>query len=353
MRETAFYLPRRPGFWLAIIVGLGGASCGEQTKEASTAPPGQATAKPFPQGEKAKPVAPVARTKVEPAYYLPLSLRGDGEYRWTLGGGGAAPIPSQKGADRKIDIPIPKTALHREVHSLRLSRSYAYGGEQLKARATFQVPVFGFERASPRRTLRLAALTPADCSANDKPPRPRSEFEAVQSVITWENVVAACENVPDSENMQIHALSRALYAQKWLVQNFPEDYVISGELRKMAEDMLRTNRRCTAGNCRPLQTEVDDTRFLDYKIYTPLTQLSGRHFEGLSDAGLKAAASALVISEKAYAECIKDSQKYTCNPADFPQLRLDICREVERRQRTDIHTCPPRSRPPSPAPGTE
>lgn len=270
------------------------------------------------------------------AYQFLIMLAGNGKYRVKLNG---ILLPAQ-GERNEFQVRIPETKSFRELNRLEVNRTYEDSRNGLNATASIEIPSLGFPRWRPRSNLDFGIVAAGQCRSENGPKHPRTESEAIARAIYWENVLNACTGVAATENTQIRALEQALFAQKWLVQNYPEDYVISSDLLHQASTMIETNGRCKAKHCASLEKEVLHASFIDYKLYDPLTRLTHIGLEKLTEHQLSAATDALVLSEKLYNECPKDAKNRVCDWANFPQLRLNLCREVERRKLAGIQTCP-------------
>lgn len=312
-------------------------SASENNTTASVAPAPKAGGPPV-----AKPAdKTVAHSRPPTAYRLVVALTGSGTYQALLNGAGLT-VEKRVGDVNVVTIPVPQTSADREMNEIVFGRLYATDEGKQRARAELSLPSYGFltpPRA--RRPLRLGELTAVGCEAEGKQTRYKSEEAAVRGAIIWENVFEACEGLENRESTLVYALEHALYSRKWLVQNYPEDYAASDKLLERATEVLNTARRCVASkSCGGLATEIRGTRYLGYKLYQPLTKLTDAGLYLLDDKQLKAAAGALVMAETAYAACTKEAQYTYCSPANFPQLRLDICGEIKRRALPGIATCP-------------
>jgi hypothetical protein len=258
--------------------------------------------------------------------------------RITMGGGkfyalvsGRKKINSStKDALTFVDFSAYSSGVWRQIHDINL-----FQGSPERRRATINFPFYSFLPPSDRN-IDLGVLEESECSS-PQAPEPFMESDLIRSSQFWRNIVAQCITEDNKGYAFLFALSKALYAEKKLVNKWPDQYVIDTELWSLADNAVKTSRSCKTGNRKPvcddLNKEVEETINLDFLLYRSMSRFGQKDLDAMSNDIARDFLTGIRIAEEAYNQC-RTKGGTACRGADFPGLRDRICTFVKERNVT-------------------
>lgn len=288
-------------------------------------------------GKPATPGRPVATAIAAPAGEpnLVVLLSGRGPYELGLASGGSV-TPTQ------IETGRLRAALHMPApQGWRTTYSVEVRNPGAGPVARLMDTRYGFLKMEPR-TLDIGTVQAARCENTDYVEARRSGLDYwVRSAMFWRARVEACQGDPRSSKM-LHALQMTLGAEKMLVQAWPDRFAVSQDIRSLAKSVTDDNPLCKEGSrsqyCSNLLLEMRETRYLNYKLYIPLSALNAASLTTLSKRELTDALTALHEANSAYQKC-QEAEDSVCDSAEFAVLEQSFCDEAKSRKMPAMKAC--------------